>query len=139
MKQRNQTGGRMAIPLLAASLVLALAGCRHPAEASRGGADATPQSSADASNAPSRTRTAAPRDKQVQSDRAISDEVRARLRAGAIEPERVRVNTVDGVVELEGTVRDESERDRALRSAKDVPGVSAVSDKLRTAAAAPAR
>lgn len=46
-------------------------------------------------------------------------------------PARIRVSTTDGVVKLEGTVRDEKQRTMAMELARSVRGVSAVSDGLR--------
>ncbi|WP_432260727.1 BON domain-containing protein [Cupriavidus sp. TMH.W2] len=109
---------RLALPLAA----LAIAASR-----------AVPAAPTDAPAAPSSTgRTAAPRDTEAASDRAITAEVRARL-ANARSPDlaRIRVSTTDGVVKLEGTVRDEKQRTMAMELARSVRGVSAVSDELR--------
>ncbi|MCO4863364.1 BON domain-containing protein [Cupriavidus sp. WGlv3] len=87
----------------------------------------------DAPAAPSSTgRTAAPRDTAAASDRAITAEVQARLaNARTLDPGRIRVSTTDGVVKLEGTVRDDKQRTMAMELARSVRGVSAVSDELR--------
>ncbi|WP_354684374.1 BON domain-containing protein [Cupriavidus necator] len=87
----------------------------------------------DAPAAPSSTgRTAAPRDTEVASDRAITSEVRARLaNARTLDPAKIRVSTTDGVVKLEGTVRDDKQRTMAMELARSVRGVTAVSDELR--------
>ncbi|NUT17282.1 MAG: BON domain-containing protein [Cupriavidus sp.] len=87
----------------------------------------------DAPAAPSSTgRTAAPRDTAAASDRAITAEVQARLaKARTLDPARIRVSTTDGVVKLEGTVRDDKQRTMAMELARSVRGVSAVSDELR--------
>ena len=87
----------------------------------------------DAPTAPSSTgRTAAPRDTAAVSDRAITAEVQARLaNARTLDPSRIRVSTTDGVVRLEGTVRDDKQRTMAMELARSVRGVSAVSDELR--------
>ncbi|SOZ38650.1 BON domain-containing protein [Cupriavidus neocaledonicus] len=87
----------------------------------------------DAPAAPSSTgRTAAPRDTAAASDRAITAEVQARLAsARTLDPARIRVSTTDGVVKLEGTVRDDKQRTMAMELARSVRGVSAVSDELR--------
>ncbi|SOZ17848.1 conserved hypothetical protein; putative phospholipid-binding: alpha/beta predicted fold BON domain [Cupriavidus taiwanensis] len=87
----------------------------------------------DAPAAPSSTgRTAAPRDTAAASDRAITAEVQARLaNARTLDPARIRVSTTDGVVKLEGTVRDDKQRTMAMELARSVRGVSAVSDELR--------
>lgn len=87
----------------------------------------------DAPAAPSSTgRTAAPRDTAAASDRAITAEVQARLaNARTLDPGRIRVSTTDGVVKLEGTVRDDKQRTMAMELARSVRGVTAVSDELR--------
>ncbi|SPA34954.1 BON domain-containing protein [Cupriavidus taiwanensis] len=87
----------------------------------------------DAPAAPSSTgRTAAPRDTAAASDRAITAEVQARLaNARTLDPGKIRVSTTDGVVKLEGTVRDDKQRTMAMELARSVRGVSAVSDELR--------
>ncbi|CAM2966766.1 BON domain-containing protein [Cupriavidus taiwanensis] len=87
----------------------------------------------DAPAAPSSTgRTAAPRDTAAASDRAITAEVQARLAsARTLDPGKIRVSTTDGVVKLEGTVRDDKQRTMAMELARSVRGVSAVSDELR--------
>ncbi len=73
--------------------------------------------------------TAAPPD---TSDRAITAEVQARLaNTRALDRARIRVSTTDGVVKLEGTVRDDKQRTMAMELARSVRGVSAVSDELR--------
>ena len=88
---------------------------------------------ADAPVAPSSTgRTTAPRDTEAASDRAITAEVQARLaNTRALDRARIRVSTTDGVVKLEGTVRDDKQRTMAMELARSVRGVSAVSDELR--------
>lgn len=88
---------------------------------------------ADAPAAPSSTgRTAAPRDTELASDRTITSEVRARLaNARTLDPAKIRVSTTDGVVKLEGSVRDDKQRATAMELARSVRGVTAVSDELR--------
>ena len=77
-------------------------------------------------------RTAEPRDTQASSDRDITTEVRARLASSrAIDPANIRVSTTDGVVRLEGTVRDDAQRARVMDLARGVRGVTAVSDELK--------
>ncbi|SOY67432.1 conserved hypothetical protein; putative phospholipid-binding: alpha/beta predicted fold BON domain [Cupriavidus taiwanensis] len=108
----------LALPLA----VLALAGS-GPATAAATDAPAAPSSTG---------RTAAPRDTAAASDRAITAEVQARLaNARTLDPGRIRVSTTDGVVKLEGTVRDDKQRTMAMELARSVRGVSAVSDELR--------
>jgi hyperosmotically inducible protein len=87
----------------------------------------------DAPEAPSSTgRTAAPRDTQATSDRTITAEVKARLAAiHGLNAGNIRVTTTDGVVKLEGTVRDDTQRATVMKLARDVRGVTAVSDELR--------
>lgn len=111
-------GARLALPLA----VLAMAASQ-----------AIPAAPTDAPSAPSSTgRTAAPRDTEAASDRAITTEVRARLaNARTLDPARIRVSTTDGVVRLEGTVRDDKQRTMAMDLARSVRGVTAVSDELR--------
>lgn len=94
---------------------------------------AIPAASTDAPSAPSSTgRTAAPRDTELASDRAITTEVRARLaNARTLDPAKIRVSTTEGVVKLEGTVRDDKQRNVAMELARTVRGVTAVSDELR--------
>ncbi|MBP0631556.1 MULTISPECIES: BON domain-containing protein [unclassified Cupriavidus] len=96
-------------------------------------APAVPAAPTDAPAAPSSTgRTAAPRDTAIASDRAITSEVRARLAsAGTLDPAKIRVSTMDGVVKLEGSVRDDKQRALAMELARSVRGVTAVSDELR--------
>jgi osmotically-inducible protein OsmY len=88
---------------------------------------------ADAPAAPSSTgRTAASRDTEAVSDRAITAAVQARLaNTRVLDRARIRVSTTDGVVKLEGTVRDDKQRTMAMELARSVRGVSAVSDELR--------
>ena len=77
-------------------------------------------------------RTAEPRDTQASSDSDITTEVRARLassRAG--DAANIRVSTTDGVVRLEGTVRDDTQRASVMDTARRVRGVTAVSDELK--------
>ncbi|MEM5275809.1 BON domain-containing protein [Cupriavidus taiwanensis] len=108
----------LALPLA----VLAMAGSR-PATAAATDAPAAPSSTG---------RTAAPRDTAAASDRAITAEVQARLaKARTLDPGKIRVSTTDGVVKLEGTVRDDKQRTMAMELARSVRGVSAVSDELR--------
>ncbi|MFP3740846.1 BON domain-containing protein, partial [Burkholderia sp. SIMBA_019] len=64
--------------------------------------------------------------------------VKARLAsAKGLDAQRITVNTVDGVVRLEGTVRNESQRALALQAAREVRGVTAVSDEMRAATTVP--
>jgi len=87
---------------------------------------------ADADTPSSTGRTAA------ATDNTITSSVKARLAsAQGLDAQRITVNTVDGVVRLEGTVRNESQRALALQAAKEVRGVTAVSDELRAATTAP--
>ncbi|AGW94204.1 BON domain-containing protein [Cupriavidus sp. DF5525] len=111
-------GAHLALPLA----VLAMAASQ-----------AIPAAPTDAPPAPSSTgRTAAPRDTEAASDRAITTEVRARLaNARTLDPAKIRVSTTDGVVRLEGTVRDDKQRIMAMDLARSVRGVTAVSDELR--------
>ena len=89
---------------------------------------------ADASIPSSTGRTAAPRDMAAATDETITVDVRHALAAiGGLDMSRIDVRSVDGVVRLQGAIRDESQRDAALKAAKDVRGVSAVSDELRVA------
>ncbi|MDQ0142294.1 BON domain-containing protein [Cupriavidus necator] len=108
----------LALPLA----VLAMAASRPAASAAT-----------DAPAAPSSTgHTAAPRDTAAASDRAITAEVQARLaNARTLDRAKIRVSTTDGVVKLEGTVRDDKQRTMAMELARSVRGVSAVSDELR--------
>ncbi|ODV41938.1 hypothetical protein AWV79_31825 [Cupriavidus sp. UYMMa02A] len=87
----------------------------------------------DAPPAPSSTgRTAAPRDTEASSDRAITNEVRSRLSATrGVDPAKIRVSTTDGVVRLEGTVRDDAQRASLVEMTREVRGVTAVSDELK--------
>lgn len=112
---------RLALPL-AALAVLAMSA-----------APSVPAAPADAAAAPSSTgRTAAPRDTELASDRTITAEVQARLaNARTLDPAKIRVSTTDGVVKLEGSVRDDKQRATAMELARSVRGVAAVSDELR--------
>ncbi|GLC93004.1 hypothetical protein Tamer19_24120 [Cupriavidus sp. TA19] len=96
-------------------------------------APAVPAAPTDAPAAPSSTgRTAAPRDTEITSDRTITSEVQARLaNARTLAPAKIRVSTTDGVVKLEGSVRDDKQRAMAMELARSVRGVTAVSDELR--------
>lgn len=77
-------------------------------------------------------RTAEPRDTQAGSDRDITAEVRARLASSrTVDPANIRVSTTDGVVRLEGTVRDDAQRARVMDMARGVRGVTAVSDEMK--------
>lgn len=88
----------------------------------------------DADTPSSTGRTTAPRDTAATTDRTITTAVKAKLATlpGA-DASRIDVKTVDGVVRLEGNVRDESQRAAVLKAAKDTSGVTAVSDELRVA------
>lgn len=89
---------------------------------------------ADADTPSSTGRTAAPRDTAAASDRTITATVQAKLAAvPGVDVNRIKVNTVDGVVRLEGTIRDEAQRENILQAAKDTRGVTAVSDELHAA------
>lgn len=93
---------------------------------------------ADADTPSSTGRTAAPRDTAATTDNNITSTVKSRLAsAKGLDAQRITVNTVDGVVRLEGTVRNESQRARALQTAKEVRGVTAVSDELRAVSTVP--
>ncbi|CAG9182695.1 hypothetical protein LMG23992_04802 [Cupriavidus laharis] len=77
-------------------------------------------------------RTAEPRDTQASNDRTITTEVRSRLSAArGLDPANIRVSTTDGVVRLEGTVRDDAQRASVMEMARSVRGVTAVSDELK--------
>ncbi len=77
-------------------------------------------------------RTAEPRDTQASSDRDITAELRSRLASSRlIDPGTIRVSTTDGVVRLEGTVRDDAQRTSVMDMARGVRGVTAVSDELK--------
>ncbi|WP_156545868.1 BON domain-containing protein [Cupriavidus sp. D384] len=92
---------------------------------------------ADASIPSSTGRTAAPRDTAAATDETIMVDVRQALAGiGGLDASRIDVRSVDGVVRLQGAIRDESQRAAALKAAKDVRGVSAVSDELRVARSA---
>ncbi|WP_423199545.1 MULTISPECIES: BON domain-containing protein [unclassified Cupriavidus] len=112
------------VVITATSLIVAIAAT--PVLVMAAGADAdTPSSTG---------RTAAPRDTAATSDRAITANVQAKLAAvPGVDINRIKVNTVDGVVRLEGTIRDEAQRENILQAAKDTRGVTAVSDELHTA------
>jgi len=93
---------------------------------------------ADADTPSSTGRTAAPRDTAAATDNTITSSVKARLAsAQGLDAQRITVNTVDGVVRLEGTVRNESQRALALQAAREVRGVTAVSDEMRAATTVP--
>lgn len=86
---------------------------------------------ADADTPSSTGRTAAPRDTAASTDRAITADVQAKLASvQGIDANRIKVTTVDGVVKLEGIVRNETQRANVLKAAKDTRGVTAVSDEL---------
>lgn len=93
---------------------------------------------ADASVPSSTGRTAAARDTEAATDETITVDVKHALaEVRGLDASRIDVRAVDGVVRLQGAIRDESQRAAALKAAKDVRGVSAVSDELRVARAAP--
>jgi hypothetical protein len=91
---------------------------------------AAPTDPAPAPSSPGRT--AEPRDTQATSDRTITNEVRSRLASSrGLDPASIRVSTTDGVVRLEGTVRDDAQRASVMDMARGVRGVTAVSDELK--------
>ncbi|MGO4307721.1 BON domain-containing protein [Cupriavidus sp. RAF12] len=93
---------------------------------------------ADADTPSSTGRTQAPRDTAAASDNSITTTVKATLATTkGLEADRISVKTIDGVVHLEGMVRNESQRALALQTAKNVRGVTAVSDELRATSKAP--
>jgi hyperosmotically inducible protein len=68
---------------------------------------------------------------QAQTDPTLTADVKAKLAADdTVKGSRVTVRTADHVVTLEGTVRSEAVRTRALAIARDTPGVTSVVDKL---------
>ena len=90
---------------------------------------------ADASAPSSMGRTAAPRDTAAATDETIMADVKRSLATiQGVDPSSIDVRAVDGVVRLQGAIRDESLRATILKAAKDVRGVTAVSDELRVSA-----
>ncbi|KLV71088.1 molecular chaperone OsmY [Citrobacter sp. MGH110] len=66
-------------------------------------------------------------------DTAITSEVKAKLLADDIVPSRkVKVETIDGVVQLSGTVDSQAQSDRAESIAKAIDGVKSVKNDLKT-------
>lgn len=71
---------------------------------------------------------------QTVSDAAITAKVKTAMAADAtVKAANIDVDTVRGVVSLNGTVKDATERDRALEIARNVSGVLDVRDNLKTA------
>lgn len=112
--------------LVFCTVPLAGALCLLPVHAGAAGADASVPSSMG--------RTAAPRDTAAATDETITVDVKHALAGiSGIDAARINVRAVDGVVRLQGPIRDESQRATVLKAAKDVRGVTAVSDELRVA------
>ncbi|QYY28695.1 BON domain-containing protein [Cupriavidus pinatubonensis] len=119
MNIRLRANSRLVVPAVAAALLFA--------GTIANGAPTDPPA---APSSPGRT--VAPRDTEATTDRAITTEVRSRLSATrGLEPANIRVSTTDGVVRLEGTVRDDAQRARVMETARGVRGVTAVSDELK--------
>ncbi|HET7548207.1 MAG TPA: BON domain-containing protein [Usitatibacter sp.] len=71
---------------------------------------------------------------QTASDAAITAKVKTAMAADAtVKAANIDVDTVRGVVSLNGTVKDATERDRALEIARNVSGVLDVRDNLKMA------
>jgi hyperosmotically inducible protein len=70
---------------------------------------------------------------QTLSDADITAKVKTALIADdMVKARHIDVDTLRGVVQLNGTVGSEAERDRALRIARHVSGVLEVHDNLKT-------
>lgn len=68
---------------------------------------------------------------QPVSDSVVTVKVKAGLVAAkGLESKRIHVKTVDGIVYLTGLVASESQRSLALQTARNVEGVTSVSDGL---------
>jgi CBS domain-containing protein len=64
-------------------------------------------------------------------DNAIHEAILAELQKKAwVPPAAIRIDVVDGIVTLGGTILDERERDALRVAAENVPGVKAVHDEL---------
>ena len=71
---------------------------------------------------------------QTVSDAAITAKVKTAMAADKnVTASNIDVDTVRGVVSLKGTVRDQTERRRAVDIARNVSGVVDVRDELKTA------
>ncbi len=71
---------------------------------------------------------------QTASDASITAKVKTAMAADAtVKAANIDVDTVRGVVSLNGTVKDATERNRAVEIARNVGGVLDVRDNLRTA------
>ena len=71
---------------------------------------------------------------QTASDAAITAKVKTAMAADAtVKAANIDVDTVRGAVSLNGTVKDATERDRALEIARNVAGVLDVRDNLKMA------
>ena len=67
----------------------------------------------------------------AQTDTALSADVKTKLAADdTVKANSVKVDTVDHVVTLTGTVPSQAVKDRALQIARDTTGVTSVVDKL---------
>ena len=109
---------RKAIPVLAAGALLALglAGCGTYHEQRAAGAE------------PKRTAT------QTVSDAGITAKVKTAFAADdLVRAHKINVDTVQGVVTLNGTVNSAAEKQRAMDIARRTDGVVSVRDNLKTA------
>ena len=105
---------RNALAALAASTLLAVSGCAMFQDTSAGSGQ--PRSVA-----------------QTTGDAAITAKVKTALAADElVKARKIDVDTMRGVVTLNGTVSSAAEKQRALDVARRVEGVASVKDNLRT-------
>jgi hyperosmotically inducible protein len=71
---------------------------------------------------------------ETTADAAITAKVKTAMAADKnVSASHIDVDTVRGVVSLNGTVKDDTERHRAVEIARNVSGVVSVQDNLKTA------
>jgi len=123
------TTKRTIVPALAATMVaFGLAGCANwgKSHTAANGNTAAPKSTAAAEPARGPVQTA--------SDAAITAKVKTALgNDELVKARNINVDTVRGVVTLNGNVGSAAEKERAISLAKRVEGVANVKDNLRTA------
>jgi hyperosmotically inducible protein len=70
---------------------------------------------------------------QTTADAGITAKVKTALAAdGLVKARKIDVDTVNGVVQLSGTVDSMAEKERALSLARNISGVTQVIDNLKT-------
>lgn len=78
-----------------------------------------------------RVATGANQAQRMATDAGLTAKIKAKMALDdTIEAARIDVDTANGVVTLSGSVRSETERQRALQLARETAGVTSVNDRL---------